>query len=115
MKRPLIITIIGWLFIVAGTTGIIYHARELAEIFSVPEVPWILIVRLLAIVGGWFTLKGHNWARWLVAAWIVYHVVLSMFHSSAELIMHAVIMFIVLIGLFNRKSNAYFRQHDSYK
>lgn len=111
MKRPLIITIIGWLFITAGTVGIIYHGRELANFFSMPEVILILIVRLLAILGGSFTLRGHNWARWLLVVWIVYHVVLSMFHSSAELIMHAVIMVIVVAGLFHRKSNSYFRHY----
>jgi len=111
LKRPLIITIIGWVFITAGTVGIIYHASELAGFFSVPEAPWIFIVRLLAIIGGLFILKGHNWARWLLVVWIVYHVGLSIFHSPTELITHVVIMILVIAGLFHRKSNAYFRHH----
>ena len=33
----------------------------------------IEIIRVAAIVGGAFMLRGHNWARWLVLAWIGFH------------------------------------------
>ena len=109
-KRPLLVTLISWLFIVAGTVGIIYHASELAQITSDPEVIWILIVRLLAIVGGIFSLRGVNWARWLLSAWIAYHVALSFSHTIAELIMHCVVLIVTLVALFYPKANAYFRE-----
>jgi len=109
-KRSLSVTLISCLFIAAGTMGIIYHAAELKQIATNHEVIWILIIRLLAIVGGVFALRGANWARWLLVAWIGYHVVISFFHTSAEVIMHAVIMIITLVALFNPKANAYFRK-----
>ena len=108
MKRPLAVTLISCLFILSGIAGIIYHASELKEIATRPEEVWVLVVRLLAIVGGIYTLRGANWARWLLVAWIVYHVILSFYHSAAELAMHAVLMVVVLIALFHKGANAYF-------
>ena len=102
--------LIGWLFIAAGVVGIVYHAAELKEITTRPEVMGILAVRLLAIVGGFFSLKGANWARWLLIAWIIYHVIISIFHTTAELAMHAVLMVVVILALFHPKANAYFRR-----
>jgi hypothetical protein len=108
MKRPLSVTLISYLFIVAGAIGIIYHASELKEIATRQEEIWVLAVRLLAIVGGLFALRGANWARWLLVVWIVYHVILSFYHSTAELAMHAVLTVVVLIALFHKGANAYF-------
>ena len=108
MKRPLSVTLISYLFIIAGAAGIIYHASELREIATHREVIWVLTVRLLAIVGGLYALRGANWARWLLVAWIVYHVILSFYHSTAELAMHAALTVVVLIALFYKGANAYF-------
>lgn len=110
MKRPLAITIIGWLFIIAGVTGIIYHASEWSTIGIQQETIWALFVRVSAILGGIFTLKGSSVARWVLVIWVVYHVVLSYFHSTAELITHLVVTVLVLLGLFNSKANQYFRK-----
>ena len=110
MKRPLSVILISLLFIGSGTVGIIYHAPELKNITTEQEVIWILLLRLLAIVGGVFILQGANWAKWLLLAWIVYHVFLSIFHSTAELIMHVVVTIVVVIALFNPKANAFFQR-----
>ncbi len=109
MRRPLSVTLISFLFIAAGVIGIIYHASDLKDVKSV-EVFWVLFVRTLAIVGGVFVLRAQNWARWLLVAWIVYHVILSFFHPAAELIMHALLAVVVVIALFHPKANAYFRK-----
>ena len=109
-KRPLTVILISCLFMAAGTMGIIYHAADLKQIATNPEVIWIFALRLLAIVGGVFALRGANWARWLLVAWIDYHVVISFFHTSTEVIMHAVVMIITLVALFNPKANIYFRK-----
>ena len=111
LKRPLSVTIISCVFIIAGTVGIIYHARELTELLTQLEVIGVLIVRLLAIVGGWFALRGYNSARWVLVVWIAFHTVLSIYHSSAELAMHAGLTIITLIALFNKKANAYFNRN----
>jgi hypothetical protein len=108
MNRPLSVTLISYLFIVSGVTGIIYHASEFKDIFTERDALWVLAVRLLAIVGGIFTLRGANWARWLLVVWIVYHVAISFYHSIEEVVMHAVITVVVVIGLFHKKAKLYF-------
>ena len=107
--RPLSVTLISYLFIAAGVVGIIYHASELKDV-AMPEVGLVLFVRMLAIIGGVFTLRGANWARWLLVAWIIYHVILSFYHSTAELIMHFVLSIVVVISLFYPKANTYFKK-----
>ena len=96
MARTRAITAIGYLFIVVGLVGFAYHLPELAT--EEVEVLWVLLLRLLAIVGGVFLLKGANWARWLLMAWLAYHLVLSAWHSVWEVIVHAV--FLLVIGYF---------------
>jgi len=108
-QRPLSVTLISYLFIAAGAMGIIYHASELRDVVAIPEVSLVLFVRVLAIIGGIFTLRGANWARWLLVAWIVYHVILSFYHSTTELIMHFILSIVVVMSLFHSKANAYFK------
>jgi hypothetical protein len=107
--RPLSISFIGFLFIAAGTVGIIYHASELKDV-AIPEVGLVLFVRMLAIIGGVYTLRRANWARWLLVVWIFYHVILSFFHPVAELIMHVALAVVVIISLFHPKANSYFKK-----
>jgi len=107
--RPLSITLIGYLFIAAGVIGIIYHASELKDV-ATPEISLVLFVRILAIIGGVFTLRGANWARWLLVAWIIYHVILSFFHSTGELITHFILSIVVVVSLFHPKANTYFKK-----
>ncbi len=52
MKRPWSVTLMSCVFIVAGVVGFIYHAGDLKSISSDLEPLWILVVRLLAIIGG---------------------------------------------------------------
>jgi hypothetical protein len=108
MKRPLAVTIIGWFFILAGAVGFVYHLPELD--ISNPfknDALWILLVRLLAVAGGILLLRGVNIGRWLLIAWLAYHVVLSYFHNISELLMHAVLL-AVLVYLLLRPRVALF-------
>lgn len=109
-KRPLSVTIIGWLFIAAGTVGLVYHAKEFktGHLFD-KEAVWVCAVRALAIIGGVFVLRGRNWARWLLILWMAYHVVLSAYHPVSELIMHALLMVVVAYLLLRPKASVYFR------
>lgn len=95
----------------AGVVGVVYHASELSThgIFE-KDTAGVLFLRLLAVVGGIFTLRGANWARWLLLTWIAYHVVLSAYHSPTELIMHAVLCAVTAWALFHRQANAWFRR-----
>ena len=110
-NRPLSIILISGLFIAAGVIGIIYHASELKDL-ATPDVSLVFFVRMLAIIGGIFTLRGANWARWLLVVWILYHVILSFFHTSAELIMHVALSIVVVISLFHAKANYYFKKSE---
>ena len=107
-KRPLSVIIIGWLFIVAGSFGLVYHLTELKHAFH-NDLIWVLLLRVMAIVGGAFMLRGRNWARWLTLIWMAYHVVLSAFHSRSELIMHSVLLVVIAYFLFRPTTVEYFR------
>ena len=108
MKRPISVSLIGWLFIVTGSVGLVYHTVGERHPFD-GELIWIVLLRLLAIVGGGFLLRGRNWARWLLIAWMVYHVALSVFHSPFELVVHVVLLAAFAWLLFRPDASAYFR------
>ena len=63
-KRPLSVAIVGWLFVAVGIVGFAYHVMDLraAGPFDA-ELVAVLFVRLLAIVGGAYVLRGADWAR----------------------------------------------------
>jgi uncharacterized membrane protein HdeD (DUF308 family) len=109
-KRPLAVTVIGWIFIVAGVIGLAYHIRELnpQRPFK-DDVIWVLLVRLLAVLGGLFLLRGREWARWILLIWMAYHVILSAVHSIFELIMHTLLFAVIAYFLFRPRVSAYFR------
>lgn len=108
-KRPLSITIIGWLFIAVGIVGLAYHSTHVKD----KDAVWILFVRVLAIVAGVGMLLCQNWARWLTVAWLAYHVYLSLHHAISELIVHALLFVMIAFFLFRRSSNACFRRANS--
>ena len=110
MKRPLPVTILGCLFIVAGLVGLAYHLSER------PLDHWIVfisIVRIIAVVGGVFLLMGHAWARWLMLAWLVFHVVVSAFHSLSESVAHVVLLMVVAYFLLGPPASKYFQSRPS--
>ena len=108
MRRSTPIIILSSLFIVAGIVGIVYHADDLKFLGKSNEAVWILVIRLLAIIGGVFALRRKNWARWLLLAWISYHVVLSFYHPLSELMMHVAFLAAVVYIYFLSKSSSYF-------
>ena len=106
MKRPIAVTVIGWLFIGAGVIGLAYHLSER------PLDRWILalsIIRILAVIGGIALLAGQSWARWLILAWLAFHVVLSAFHSLSESMAHLVLTLVVGCTLLRPPASKYFR------
>jgi hypothetical protein len=109
--RPRSVTVIGGLFIAFGAIGLVYHATELdaGNGFQYDEL-LVLFVRLLAIVSGFYVLRGANWARWLTIAWMAYHVALSTFHSVGDTILHAVLLAVIGYVLLRPEASAYFRR-----
>ncbi len=108
-KRPLSITIISWLFIAVGIVALAYHGTHLNE----NDIVWVLVVRFLAIVAGVGMLFRQNWARWLTAAWLAFHVYLSIHHELSELIVHALLLVVIGFFLFRSAANAYFRRANA--
>ena len=108
-KRPLSVTIISCVLIVAGVIGLVYHLAEfkLQHPFQY-DVVWVALLRLLAIVCGVFMLRGCNWARWLALVWMAYHVILSVFHPWHELAMHSLLFVVFACFLFRPRARQYF-------
>lgn len=90
--RPLAVTILGWVYIVAGIGGLVWHAGEfkMGDLLEVDVIESVS-VQVAGVVAGIFMLRGKNWARWLAIAWIAGHVVLSAFFAFAQLAVHCVI------------------------
>ena len=106
MKRPWAVTVLGLLFMVAGLVGLFYHV-------TTEKFGWglilVLLLRLLAVVGGIFLLLGRSWARWLTVGWLAIHVVVSALHSLEQMASHAVLLVIVTYFLFKEPEADYFR------
>ena len=110
MKRPIAVTILGCLFIVVGLVGLVYHASDR------PVDRWVVlisIVRIIAVVGGVFLLMGRNWARWLLLAWLAFHVVVSAFHSLSESVAHVVLLMVIGYVLLRPPASKYFQTAPS--
>ena len=108
-KRPISVTVVSLVFMAAGLAGIAYHAAELRSPRQA-EAFWVLLVRLLAVAGAVFALRGRNWARWLLVAWMAFHVVLSLFHPPLQLLVHGLLLIAISYFLFNRTASAFFGQ-----
>jgi hypothetical protein len=109
LKRPISVTIIGWLYIIAGSVGLAYHSTELkpnSPAFS--EAVLVCLVRFLAIIGGIYTLRGQNWARWLLVLWMAYHVVLGLAHSLNQTFTHAIFLAVIAYFLFRPTASTFF-------
>jgi hypothetical protein len=104
MQRPRSITIISWLFIIFGSIALISGLVTT----DLKSHWYVHLSRFLQIVAGVFMLYGRNWARWLLVAWIAFHIVISALHSTLMLLMHVAIFSIILFFVFRRLASAYF-------
>lgn len=114
-KRPRTITVISWIFIVFGSiallTGLLPNANTTAaqRIAELKGHWYVHVSRMVMILSGVFMLYGFNWARWLIVAWLVFHVVIGVLHGSLQLLMHSLLFVVVVYFLFRPPSAAYFR------
>jgi uncharacterized membrane protein HdeD (DUF308 family) len=114
-QRPRSITIISWLFIVFGSIALLSGVLPFGDITLAQRVAelkghWMVhLARIASIVAGIFMLDGRNWARWLLVAWVAFHIVISALHSMIYLLMHAAIFSVILFFLFRAPASAYFR------
>ncbi len=121
MKRPVAVTALGWLFIFVGAAGLLKDlwplvtpeaAQHLAKLQAdgVADLAPAWMLRALAIVAGVGILKRREWARWLLAVWMLTHVAISFFHNATEVIAHILFFTPVFYLLFRRASADYFRR-----
>lgn len=109
-KRPLTVTIIGWLLVAVGLAASAFHLNELRGNAFHGWNAWIFVVELVVIVSGIFALRGANWARWLAVVWVGAHVVISFLNSWRHGSVHVLILFLLTCFLFRPESNVYFRK-----
>ncbi|MGA8036702.1 MAG: hypothetical protein WA823_16615 [Candidatus Acidiferrales bacterium] len=106
VKCPYEINVVGWLFIVVGGAALGYH---LAKDSIDRWMPLIMLLELLAVFGGIFLLRGANWARWLVLAWLAFHVVIAALNSFAQALPHIVLLVVIGYVLLVAPTSQYFR------
>ena len=108
--RPLIVTVIGWLFVVFGSAGAIATfvglVRDHAPTSNMDLL--ILTIRILGAIGGAFLLLGRNWARWLLIGWMAYHVVIGTLHGPFQFLVHAAFLVGLCFALFRPAVSAWF-------
>jgi len=109
-QRPYRVTGLGWFLIVVCIAMSGYHLKQLTPRHALEDGnAWIFVLELTGIVAGAFLLRGKNWARWLVLAWIAFHVVVGFLDSPGRGIFHALILMMFAYALFRPEANAYFR------
>lgn len=106
--RPLLITLLGWLLILVGAAQFALHANRI----HLPLQFWGIFVplfELIILVSGVFLLRGSNWARWLAAAWIGFHVGVGFLNSVRQGVIHSLLFVAFVWLLFRPEVNAWFR------
>jgi hypothetical protein len=112
-SRPLPVIIVSLMFIITGCAGFVYHLKELFEPNTkLYEFLWVEFIRILALVCGILLLIPTNWARWLAIAWLFYHILISAFHSTSEMISHIILLVLVFVLLYLPQSAAFFQKKN---
>ena len=95
--------LLGVLDLWRGLAPLFGSARHLAG-----DDAWVLAIGIAALVGGVYVLRGRNWARWLLAAWMLFHVVISVGHPG-QLAAHLAIFGFIAYLLFRPAATEFFR------
>ena len=109
-RRPLSILVLACLYIAVGGIGFIVHFHDLLT--HPQEGVWIELTELVGLISGVWMLRRQNWARWLALIWIVFHVILSVFHPLRELMIHATFCVVIAWILLRPAAARYFREQQ---
>lgn len=107
MTRPFQVTFVGWLFIVVGIGSTAYH------LWTGTLDRWmvaIVLVGVIAVVAGAFLLRGAGWARWVILAWLAFHVVVGGLNSLADEMPHVVLLLVIGYVLLGPPTSKYFQR-----
>jgi hypothetical protein len=110
MRRPTTsILVVGVLFLALGLLDV---WRGVAPLFDghsrlAGDDVMVLAIGVAALIGGTFVLRGRNWARWLLAVWMAFHVAISVGKPTA-LVAHLVIFGFIAFLLFRPPASAHF-------
>jgi hypothetical protein len=105
------VIVVALIFLALGVLDI---TRGLAPLFaSAPH--WhmatddaeVLLIGVAAIVGGVYLLRGRNWARWLLAVWMAFHVAISI-GEPMKLVAHLFIFGFIAFLLFRPRASPHF-------
>lgn len=109
-KRPLAVIIIACVYILTGAAGLVRSLSE-GEVRHPlqSDAIWPGLLSLAAIVGGAYLLRGRNWARWLVLAWMAVHAILGAFHTLSQFAIHCLFLAILAYFLLRAEAARYFR------
>jgi hypothetical protein len=106
---------IGWLFVVVGVASVgrqllTLNGGRLTFAAALPGDFWyVAVTAAAATVSGAFILRGANWARWLLGAWLAFHVALSFGHGAFKLAVHTALAAAVIWLLCRAPAAAWFR------
>lgn len=107
-RPPVAVLIVAGAYLAVGILGFVAHFHDMLATPS--EGVWMEVTELLAAIAGVFLLRGRNWARWLAVAWIIFHVGLSAFDNTREVIVHGVMAALIIWLLFRATSARWFKQ-----
>jgi hypothetical protein len=108
MKTPIPVVIVIAVYLLVGVIGFVYHFPELTA--GHQDAIAIELTELMAVVAAVGLLLRQNWARWLALAWVVFHVVISLFHPLRELLIHAALCVLVAWLLFRPATARWFKE-----
>lgn len=110
-KRPRSIVVISLLFIVLGVLTLVHAVWDLVNteqrLTNLQHHWMIYLSAVAAMVGGVFLIEGRNWARWLLVAWMAFHIVVGALNGIVPLLTHVVIFSVIGFFLFRRPVSSY--------
>jgi len=110
-KPPVSVLVVISVYLLVGVIGFVYHFRELAA--GHQDAIAIELTELTAVVAAVGLLKRKNWARWLALVWVVFHVVISLFHPLPELLIHTALCIAIAWLLFRPATASWFREREA--
>ena len=115
-RRPVSIIVISFLFILLGALTLIHAAWDTVNTYERLtdfQRHWMIYLSaVVAIAGGVFLFQGQKWARWLLVAWMAFHIVVGALHGLGPLLTHVAIFSVILYFIFRRRSSAYFHANE---